>query len=163
MKQLLTMIPAGLLLFSTAFAVELNTAAEKRCGDDYWLEVRTCNTEYRYDETGYDFCLANRKQDLRTCCEKVGGSQSCSQSANLQGQSFLAESRKDMARVMSHPIFQKYENYIVDNYREGEFGEAQAFFVRLVKPFSTDNHGVCFVFLGPTKLKEKPRICTKAE
>lgn len=77
--------------------------------------------------------------------------------------SYFSESAKSIGQVLKHKAFRDYADYLVESYREGEIGESQAFFVRLVKPFATDQTGVCFVFLGPDKLQGQPHGCASLE
>ena len=77
--------------------------------------------------------------------------------------SYFADAKSDVTKVLSHSIFNSYTEYTIDNIRQGEIGEAQAYFVRLVKPFSADSLGMCFTFLGNSTLEGKPHACTQTE
>ncbi|WP_413290774.1 hypothetical protein [Bdellovibrio sp. HCB337] len=88
------------------------------------------------------------------------GNQKKQSSANHD---YFSEASKDFKSLLSNPVFKDYPGYTIDNIRQGEIGESQAYFVRLVKPFSSNNEGVCFSFLGVTEIQGKPHSCEKAE
>ena len=80
-----------------------------------------------------------------------------------EGHNYLAESKRNIGQVLSHPILNQYPDYLVENFREGEFGESQAFFVRLAKPFSDSDAGICIVFLDFRTVASAPHNCEAAE
>ena len=76
---------------------------------------------------------------------------------------YFSDSSQNIKKILQHKVFEKYSDHIVENIRQGEIGESQAFFIRLVKPFSASNEGLCFVFLDVDKLQDPPRKCQNAE
>ena len=76
---------------------------------------------------------------------------------------YFQEAKAQIAEVLSQPVFENYKEYTIDNIRQGEIGETQAFFVRLVKPLSDSSGGVCLVFLGSSQLQSAPHDCSAAE
>lgn len=146
----------------SVFAIE-PSVGEKQCSSEYASETRSCGNTSGRDPAEYRYCVATAKQALRLCCSRVGGSPACARPAEVQKNSYIGQSRERLNHLLTHPIFQTYENFIVDTIREGEIGESQAYFIRLVKPFDGSNEGYCFTFLGASKLREKPRACAKPE
>ena len=76
---------------------------------------------------------------------------------------YFADASADLQKLLAHHVFKSYAEYTIDNVRQGEIGESQAYFVRLEKPFSATSEGMCFVFLGTQDLQDKPHKCNKAE
>lgn len=78
-------------------------------------------------------------------------------------ESYFNNSKKDIAEVLSNSIFERYMDHTVVSLRQGEIGEAQAYFVRLEKPFSSTGDGVCINFRGTKEIVGEPHACDKAE
>ena len=76
---------------------------------------------------------------------------------------YFDEAAKQISEILAQEIFKKYSGYTIDNVRQGEIGEAQAYFIRLVKPFAADNEGVCVAFYNAQKMADKPHACKAAE
>ncbi len=74
---------------------------------------------------------------------------------------YFAASSKDLTQILSNPVFQRYGAFTIGTIRQGELGQAQAYFIRLVKPFATVEKGVCVEFVNPGnwELKGQPYAC----
>lgn len=83
--------------------------------------------------------------------------------SSVPSANFFAESSSDIQKILSSKVFKNYTDYTIDNIRQGEIGEAQVYFVRLVKPFASNSEGMCFRFFGDTTMHGKPNPCDKVE
>lgn len=74
---------------------------------------------------------------------------------------YFNESAKDIGAILSNSVFSRYSAFTIATIRQGEIGQAQAYFVRLVKPFNTVDKGVCIEFVNPGKweVKGHPYAC----
>ena len=80
--------------------------------------------------------------------------------AALAGDDFT-NSTNDLAEIFKHNVFQRFTGFTIGQIRQGEIGQSQAYFVRLVKPHATVEKGVCIdlVNLGSWQVKSHPYAC----
>jgi len=74
---------------------------------------------------------------------------------------YFADSKKDLQEILANPVFARYGAFTIGRIRQGEIGQAQAYFIRLVRPLSPVEKGVCLEFVNPGKweLKDHPFAC----
>lgn len=69
------------------------------------------------------------------------------QAATKKVESYFTASVADIQKILSNKVFEKYSDYTIESIRQGELGESQAYFIRLIKPFDS-KPGICFDFIG---------------
>ena len=82
-------------------------------------------------------------------------------SMQASANAYFTNSAKDVAAVLENPVFARYQAFTIGHIRQGELGQAQAYFVRLVKPFNIVDKGVCLDFVnnGTWIVKGHPCAC----
>lgn len=80
---------------------------------------------------------------------------------NASAAPYLPAATKDLTEILNNPVFERYGAFTIGHIRQGELGQSQAYFVRLVKPFSVTEKGVCIEFVnsGSWVVKGHPFAC----
>lgn len=81
--------------------------------------------------------------------------------SQVSAQSHFASTAGDIQELLQNPVFHRYAAFTIANIRQGELGQAQAFFIRLVRPSAISEKGVCIEFVKTSNwvVKGHPYAC----